>query len=389
MSIASRSLVSPLSLRLLPGLSSPSVERMPVAEQMWNWREKWSSSYSDVLGAAQDPRRIIDTLFREAFPQLGWSPAPNKDGVWVPPLGSLPREIPQGLDDPFVPKHKATCTKILAHISDDRLDIANSLSFVSSEGYAATSPEYALGGLRKRPTQREGPVSLVEDLLQDYDTPADLPKPLGRWLASRNDRARFKATANESTNSINGLSTQPLIQRSSPRLPVSRTPDTEGYTYDDRLLQHHKDSHQPTVLLMSRNDGSGTTYNLNPHSTSTSNVYRLNWVNDEASQHHCPTLPTMVAWETNPCGRLLRFAIERNIELMANQFIIVFNAADNRSPVPCGFAQLDDIPTTLILHVVAKAVTKIPLPSLIGDKRHPISPAHAEGPLCEVQLKSK
>ena len=124
-----------------------------------------------------------------------------------------------------------------------------------------------------------------------------------------------------------------LIQPSSPHLPVSRTAGTEGYNYDDRLLQRHKDSHQPTVLVMNQNDGSGTNYNPNPHSTFTSNVYRFSWVNGEAGQHYCSTLPTMAAWKTDSFRRSLRFAIERNIELMANQFTIVFNVADNRPPV--------------------------------------------------------
>ena len=102
-------------------------------------------------------------------------------------LGSLPRESPPGLDSPFIPKHEASYAKILDRLFDDRLDIVNSPSLVSSEGHAATLPEYALGRLRKQLSQREELVPRVENLLQDYDTPADLHKPSSRWLASRDD----------------------------------------------------------------------------------------------------------------------------------------------------------------------------------------------------------
>ena len=201
---------------------SPSVERILVVEQAWNWPTKWSPLYLDVLGAVQQlsaPHPSVrsvtlgtsDAITVESIRALLEESSTSSPSVRLS-LGPLPQESPSTSDPPFVPKHEASYTKILDRLFDDRLDIANSPSLVSSEGNAATSPEYALGRLRKQLAQKEELVSLVENLLQDYDTPSDLHKPLSRWLASRSDPVKSKAAANELINSINGFSTHPLIK---------------------------------------------------------------------------------------------------------------------------------------------------------------------------------
>ena len=226
---------------------SPSIERILVVEQAWNWPTKWSPLYLDVLGAVQQlsvPHPSVrsvtlgtsDAITVESIRALLEESSTSSPSVRLS-LGPLPQESPSTSDPPFIPKHEASYTKILDRIFDDRLDIANSPSLVSSEGHAATSPEYALGRLRKQLAQKEELVSLVENLLQDYDTPSDLHKPLSRWLASRSDPIKSKAAANEFIDSINGFSTHPLIQPLLPLTSLLRFPSqwiigSDAWSYD-------------------------------------------------------------------------------------------------------------------------------------------------------------
>ena len=220
------SLLAPLPP--LDNLLLPSIERIFVLEQAWNWPTKWSPFYLDILGVVQQlptPHPSVRSV------TLGTSGAITADSIRTLleesstsspsvklSLGPLPQESPSKPNIPFIPKHEASYTKILDRLFDDRLEIANSPSLVSSQGHAATSPEYALGRLRKQLAQREELISLVENLLQDYDTPADLHKPLSRWLSSRDNPVQAKATASEVINSVNGFSTHALIQ---PLLPLT------------------------------------------------------------------------------------------------------------------------------------------------------------------------
>ena len=228
-------------------LLSPPIERVLLLEQAWNWPTKWSPLYLDVLGAVQQlstPHPSVRSV------TLGSSGAITADSIRALlnesstsspsvrlSLGTLPQESPSLSNPPFVPKHEASYTKILDRLFSDRLEIANSPSLVSSEGHAATSPEYALGRLRKQLAQRDELVSLVENLLQDYGTPSDLHKPLGRWLASRNDPVQGKAAAEEIVKSIDGFSTHPLIQpllsfTSLLRLPSRWIIGSDAWSYD-------------------------------------------------------------------------------------------------------------------------------------------------------------
>ena len=180
-----------------------TAERILVLEQAWNWPTKWSPLYLDFLGAVQQLSAPHPSLRSVT---LGTSDSITADSIRLLleesstsspsarlSLGPLPQVPTPSSSLPFIPKHEASYTKILDRLFDDRLEIANSPSLVSSEGHAATSPEYALGKLQKRFAQREELVSLVENLLQDYDTPAELRKPLSQWLASRTPHATSPA----------------------------------------------------------------------------------------------------------------------------------------------------------------------------------------------------
>ena len=239
------SLLSPLPS--LHRLFSSSVERIFVLEQAWNWPTKWSPLYLDVLGAVQQlstPHPSVrsvalgssDEITSDSIRVLFEESSTSSPSVRLS-LGSLPQESRQTSSPPFVPKHEASYTKILDRLFDDQLDIANSPSLVSSEGQVATSPEYALGRLRKQLAQREELVSLVESLLQDYDTPPDLHKPLSRWLASRDDPVQGKAASGELIKSISNFSTHPLIQPLLSLGPLLRLPSrwiigSDVWSYD-------------------------------------------------------------------------------------------------------------------------------------------------------------
>ena len=237
------SLLAPLPS--LHDLFSPSVKQILVLEQAWNWPTKWSPLYLDVLGAAQQlpaPHPSVRSV------TVGTSDSVTLDSIRALleesstssaklSLGPLPQESLSSLSPPFIPKHEASYTKILDRLFDNRLEIVNSPSLVSSEGHAATSPEYALGRLRRQLAQREELVSLVEGLLQDYNTPADLHKPLSRWLASRDHPVLGQAAASDVVNSINGFSTHPLIKPLLPLTPLLRFPSrwiigSDAWSYD-------------------------------------------------------------------------------------------------------------------------------------------------------------
>lgn len=239
------SLLTPLpSLR---DFFSPSVERILVLEQAWNWPTKWSPLYLDVLSAVQqlsDPHPSVrsvtlgtsNAITAESIQALLEESSTSSPSVKLF-LGPLPQDSPSASDPPFIPKHEASYTKILDRLFDDRLDIVNSPSLVSSEGHAATSPEYALGKLRKQLAQREELVALVENVLQDYGTPTGLHKPLSRWLASRNDPVQSKVAANKVISSIEGFPSYPLIQpllslTSLLRFPTRWIIGSDAWSYD-------------------------------------------------------------------------------------------------------------------------------------------------------------
>ena len=228
-------------------LLTPAIERIFVLEQAWNWPTKWSPLYLDIVGAVNQlsaPHPSVrsvtlgtsDSITGDSIRLLLEESSTSSPSIKLS-LGPLPQEFPSGSDSPFVPKHEASYTKILDRLFDDRLDIANSPSLVSSEGHTATSPEYALGRLRSQLAQKEELVSLVKNLLQDYDTPADLHKPLSRWLASRDNPLQEKVAANEAISSINRFPTHPLIQPLLPLTPHFRSPSrwiigSDAWAYD-------------------------------------------------------------------------------------------------------------------------------------------------------------
>ena len=220
------SLLAPLPP--LHDLLPPSFERILVLEQAWNWPTKWSPLYLDFLSAVQllpTPHPSLrsvtlgtsDSITTDSIRLLLEESSTSSPSIKLS-LGPLPPDLESSPSPPFVPQHEASYTKILDRPFDGRLEIANSPSLVSSEGHAATSPEYALGRLHKR--QREELISLVENLLQSYDTPAGLHKPLSRWLASHDNLAQGKAAADKVINSVNGFSDHPLIQPLLPFTPL-------------------------------------------------------------------------------------------------------------------------------------------------------------------------
>ncbi|KAL5531623.1 hypothetical protein ACEPAG_4500 [Sanghuangporus baumii] len=89
-----------------------------------------------------------------------------------------------------VPRHESSYTKILEHLFEQRLEITNSPAHVTIHGTLATTPEFALGRVRKQLEERGQLISAVEALLPSSTIPADWHEILSKWLLAKDDPAK-------------------------------------------------------------------------------------------------------------------------------------------------------------------------------------------------------
>ncbi|KAK0467284.1 sulfite reductase subunit beta [Desarmillaria tabescens] len=209
-SITSVSLVTPLPPSRIIAAIPPTAKRVIVLEHISKWSMKWTPLYLDVVSALQghEPRPIVQSGVFGAvdgiasvdilkFLQHASTSSPSTRLELSPPSASTPSSIA-----PLVPKHEASYSKILAHLFDDRLEVANSPSLVASQGEIATTPEFALGRVRAQLEQRQQLINAVQELLQSGAVDVELHSLLSKWTLAKDDSKKSKGLGEEIVASL-------------------------------------------------------------------------------------------------------------------------------------------------------------------------------------------
>ncbi|KAI5121494.1 hypothetical protein M0805_006531 [Coniferiporia weirii] len=230
------SLLNPLPpskiLRAIP----PSAKRVIVLEQLYKWNVKWTPLYLEVMAALQYRDDLPSPVVQSGF--LGDASTITQNDLLKflqqdPPASSTQRlrigkplaltETPGNtiISVPQIPKHEASYIKILEHIFSEKLEIANSPGLVETHGELATTPEFALGRVRKQLEEREKLVKAVQTLLEASSAiPSDLHALLSKWLLAKDDSDKSRTlgeqivTALEVTPSLHSVIPTILALRS-------------------------------------------------------------------------------------------------------------------------------------------------------------------------------
>lgn len=207
-------LLKPLSPPTILGTISPSVTRVIVLEQIHRWSMKWTPLYLEVVSAVQhaelDPTPVVQSGVLGDASAITESDVvalvekaasePHASRLALGPLPSAQVSTPAVQ----VPKHEAAYTKILANLFSGRLDILNSPELISSQGGAATTPEFALGRARGELEERAELVDAVHQLLRDPDVSIEIHSLLSRWLGAKDDGVKSKQLGDELVAALEG-----------------------------------------------------------------------------------------------------------------------------------------------------------------------------------------
>jgi sulfite reductase (NADPH) hemoprotein beta-component len=190
-------LASPLPYSHLLHTIPSSATRIIVLEQVYRWHSKWAPLYLEVVSALQERSLEQDIVIQSGI--LG-----DTSNVQEPDivnlvlkstsspssrllLGAMPAQGSTLDALPHVPKHEAAYTKILAHLFNERLEIANSPHLVATQGEIATTPEYALGRVRGQLDSRADLVNTIQELLRVGDIDDDLHSLMTKWVLAKDD----------------------------------------------------------------------------------------------------------------------------------------------------------------------------------------------------------
>ncbi|PPQ79662.1 hypothetical protein CVT25_003236 [Psilocybe cyanescens] len=211
-SFLSLSLVNPLPYSRLLHDIPPSATRVVVLEQVYRWHSKWTPLYLDIVTALQQRSSEQEFIVQSAI--LGDSTQVELPDIlkfiqWCTDspssslvLGPIPKIVSITDTLPHVPKHEAAYTKILAHLFNERLEIANSPHLVASQGEIATTPEYALGRVRGQLDSRAALIDSVQELLQDGRLDEDLHSLLSKWILSKDDAIKSRSLSKKIVESL-------------------------------------------------------------------------------------------------------------------------------------------------------------------------------------------
>ncbi|KAK0202845.1 sulfite reductase subunit beta [Desarmillaria ectypa] len=221
--ITSVSLVTPLPPSRIIAAIPPTAKRVIVLEHISKWSMKWTPLYLNVVSALQshEPRLIVQSGVFGAVDDItsvdilklvlhASTSSPSTRLELNPPSASTPSNIA-----PLVPKHEASYNQILAHLFDDRLEVANSPSLVASQGEIATTPEFALGRVRAQLEQRQQLINAVQELLQSGVVDVELHSLLSKWILAKDDSKKSKSLGEEIVAS---LKLAPLLHPAAARI---------------------------------------------------------------------------------------------------------------------------------------------------------------------------
>ncbi|TFK39391.1 sulfite reductase subunit beta [Crucibulum laeve] len=219
----SLSLLNPIPPSRLLNAIPETVTRVIVFEQVQRWTTKWTPIYLEVVSALQhrhaEQRPIVQSGILGEHVSLPDVLKLIQHASTTSPstrltLGSSPSPAAPLTNTPHVPKHEAAYTKILSHLFNERLDIANSPSLVPSQGDIATSPEFALGRVRGQLDQRAQLVAAVQELLQEPSLDKELHSLLGKWVLAKDDGAKSRSLGASIISALESTKlTHPAIAR--------------------------------------------------------------------------------------------------------------------------------------------------------------------------------
>ncbi|KAF8630759.1 hypothetical protein AX17_005354 [Amanita inopinata Kibby_2008] len=197
-SVVELSLLNPLLPSTLLSVLPASAKRVIVLEHIHKWNTKWLPLYLDVVQTLQQrevkDRPTVQSAVLGSEGKLAISEilqCSSEASSLL--LGSDSASRSSTVSSSYIPKHESAYTKILSHLFDERLEIANSPSLVSSLGEVATSPEFALGRVRGQLELRSELVDSVQELLFEEVLEPELHQLLSQWLLSKDDAAKSRA----------------------------------------------------------------------------------------------------------------------------------------------------------------------------------------------------
>lgn len=206
--IHSISLVHPIPTSHLLSAIPPTARNILVLEDISRWSMKWTPLYLDVVSALQQRESKTRPVVRSGilgnvvnvgstdFLEFLHSVLSSPPSLRLE-LGPTSSQILNNNPEPYVPKHEVSYTKVLNHLFENRLDIANSPSLVASQGEMATTPEFALGRVRGQIDERSQLVSAIQELLQSSSLDKDLHALLSRWSIAKEDPSESKKLGDE------------------------------------------------------------------------------------------------------------------------------------------------------------------------------------------------
>lgn len=198
-SFVTLNLLSPIPQSWILSAIPPSAQNVIVLEQVYRWTTKWTPLYIEIATALQHrdaeqrPSILNGTLgdvSQVTLPDILKLIQSSSASTRIQ-LGSLPAAS-VAPSAPVIPKYESAYTNILTHLFSDRLEVANSPTLVSSQGQAATTPEFALGRVRAQEDARADLVLAVEELIRSNSVKTDLHALLSKWLLSRDDGDKSK-----------------------------------------------------------------------------------------------------------------------------------------------------------------------------------------------------
>ncbi len=212
------SLLSPILPSKILHFLRPSVRRVLVLEQLNLWNLKWTPLYLDVVSAIQilnesdrpvvhsgvlgHPSSISSSDVQNLFETI----LTHHDRTHLRLGKSFIQDPSITADDvPPVPKHESSYTKILAQLFAERLEISNSPELRSKHGGFASTPEFALGRVRRQMEERAELTRLVQDVAQSSDVPENLHTSLSKWIQVKDDLSKSQLACADVLNAIDEI----------------------------------------------------------------------------------------------------------------------------------------------------------------------------------------
>jgi sulfite reductase (NADPH) hemoprotein beta-component len=220
------SLLSPLLPSRILSVIPSSVKSIIVLEQIQNWSLKWTPLYLGVVSALQQRNPAVRPVVHngilgdstqvtqaDILKLLQKASISNSSSSRFQLGPTLKTKENVALQNPHVPKHELSYTKVLSHLFRERLVISNSPELVPSQGELATSPEFALGRVRGQIDERSSLVAAVQDLLRTGAIDAGLHSLLSKWVLAKDDGIKSRRLGTEIVKKLESVTSSPEVQR--------------------------------------------------------------------------------------------------------------------------------------------------------------------------------